>query len=117
MELGIDVVVAGIEVAVVFECEAVAAGFAEDAEGWVNPGPCFEGGVKHLDEDFSDVMADPFVEDVGEEFSVLEWLDGPFGDDCFFGVGCDEFEFLLGGVVCDALDDGDKLDESATDFF
>lgn len=114
---GIDVVVAGIEVAVVFEGESVAASFAEDTEGGVHAGPCFEGGIEHLDEDFSDVFPDPFVEDVGEEFSVLEGADGPLGNDCLFCVGCDEFEFFFGGVVCDAFDDGDELYESAADFF
>jgi len=86
---GVDEVVAGVEVSVVFEGEACAAGLGEDAEGGGVAHFDAELGVEELDEVFADVVADPFVEDGAEESAELEGFDGPWGD---LGVGCEDFE-------------------------
>jgi hypothetical protein len=73
-------VVAGIEIAVVFEGEGAAAGFGEDAHGGRGADPVAERGVEELDVDTSDVVPDPFVEDGGEERAVVLRFDASTGE-------------------------------------
>ncbi len=84
---GVDVVVAGIEIAVVFDGECGAAFFGEDAEGGTEAEPVSEGDVEELDEGFADVVADPVVEDDGEESAVVLREDAGGGDGGIVGNG------------------------------
>ena len=78
-ECWLDEVVAGVQVAVVFQGEGVAAGGLEDAQAGLAHPVC-QCGVKGLHEDLAHVAPHPLVEDGDEEMPVLLWANGALGD-------------------------------------
>lgn len=76
----VDVVIAGVKIAVVFEHEGVATGFSEDAERAGVACPAAESDIEVLDKNGADIVADPLVEDGDEEIAEAAWVDRPGGD-------------------------------------
>jgi len=72
--------VAGIEVAVVFENESGAAAFGKDAEGAGVAGETAESDIEVLNEGCADVVADPFIEDGDEEIAEAAGVYAPCGN-------------------------------------
>ena len=60
-------------------CEGIAASFIEHAETGVIAQPRFQCDIENLDEDFSDVVYDPLIEDCAKKFAVLPCCDGARG--------------------------------------
>jgi hypothetical protein len=117
-EVGVDVVVAGVEVAVVFEGDGVATVFGEDAEAAALADPVAEGDVEELDVGAADIVADPVVVDADEEVAVVVGADAPGGDGGGGGAGDAEVEAEAAGLgVGGALDEGDELEEAGADGF
>ncbi len=69
--LGLDEVIAGVQIAVVFERQRIATRLSEDAERAADADPRPKRGVEHLDEDLGDVLPDPLVEDGDQEAAPL----------------------------------------------
>ncbi len=69
--------VAGKNVAVVFEGESTSAFFAKNAERRGNARPCTERDIEELDKSLSDIATDPNVVDFAEKIAVVARFDGP----------------------------------------
>lgn len=65
--LGLDEVVAGVDVAAVLHRQRVTAGLGVDALTTTRAHPRREGRVEGPDEHLTNVVANPFVKDLGEE--------------------------------------------------
>lgn len=74
-----DEVVAGVQVAVVFQGQGVAAGGLEDAQAGLAHPVC-QGCVEGLHEDLANIPAHPLIEDGDQEAPVLLWLHCALGD-------------------------------------
>src|SRR3954467_4026117 len=75
---GLDVVVAGIHIAIVFNRWSIAACRRMDAE-FVASEIGLERHVEELDVDPAHVLANPFLEDINQKTPVLFGLDGALG--------------------------------------
>ena len=116
---GLDEVVAGVEVAVVLQRRAVAAGGGVDAQE-VTAEMGLEGDVEELHVDPPHVAPDPLLEDVDQELPVLRAAHGTSGDEAAglrvqgaLPAAGPVAPSLVGGVeglLGGALDDGDELD-------
>ena len=118
----IHVVVAGVEVAVVFEREGAAARFAEDADSTARVDPVAERDVEYLHKRTTDVSGDPFVKNRAQKIAVVAGFHAPFGGGQAFrrlplGIRRRrEVEAIaLGGGVGQAFDKRDELDVTRTD--
>ena len=78
--VGFDVVVAGVQVAVVLQGESGAAGRGVDAQR-VLPEVALQGHVEQLHEHRSDVPTQPLLVDVDEELPVVRPADRALGDE------------------------------------
>lgn len=121
---GVDVVVAGVKVAIVFHCEGAAAGLGEITKAAGDAEPFAEGDVKELDVGFADVAFDPGVEYFAEEVAVGLGRDGVSGHTGGFAVRGRGFEVGRGGEIESefggggidfAFDDGDELNVLGAD--
>ena len=68
----INVVVAGIEIALVLDGQRGAAGFREDAKAGLHPEPGSQRDVEDLDESNPDVIAHPFIEDGAKKLAICK---------------------------------------------
>ena len=79
-EVGEDVVVAAVEVAVVLQGGGMAAGLGHGTDTGSLVHPAGKGGVEELDEDFADIVAHPLVEEGADEMGVLAGKYGVGGE-------------------------------------
>ena len=81
--VGFDKVVAGVEVAVVLDGQARAAGLVEDAHARrIHAQPVAQRRLEGLHVDLADIVAHPFVEDDAEEAAKLLGQHRTVGDGC-----------------------------------
>ena len=80
--LGIDIMIAGIHVAVVLEHQRLSAGFSKDAETRRHAQPEFERHIEELNKTFPDIVSHPLVKNCAEETSENIRLNRPIGDLC-----------------------------------
>jgi hypothetical protein len=69
-------VIARIQVAIMFQGNAISASRAKDAQGRLSQEPRGKHAIYHLYENAAHIVSHPFVEDSNEELSVLKWFDG-----------------------------------------
>ncbi len=69
--LGLDEVIAGVEITVVLQRERVPAGLGEDAHRRRPADPGSQGRVKHLNEDAAHVPSHPFIENLDQKSPEL----------------------------------------------
>ena len=69
--VGLDEVVARVDVTIVFECHRVPTGFGKHAHPRGDPVPGRQGCIELLDVDVADIANDPFIEDGDEELPPL----------------------------------------------
>lgn len=103
---GFDIVVAGIEVAAVFQSQSQSAGWLEDTQTRFVAGPGGEGFVEDLDVNAPDIVPYPFTKDRDKEFAILASTDRRWND---------LLTFLVTGLVV-PQDDGDELDVDGAGF-
>ena len=100
----LDEVIAGIQVAVMFQSQAIAAGFVKDAHpGGGQPQPTAGGSFEGLDKDLPNVMPHPLVKRLDQETAKLLGLHGA-GRNLVSGLNQVEAARVR------AFDDRDKLD-------
>ena len=108
-ELGKNVVVAGIDIAVVLNGRGVATGGSHRAKTALHSHPSGERGIEHLYENVAHVFRYPFVKNATEKFSPRFGRDAEGGDfgggQCFNRVGQ---EAAIGMAIM-AFDDGGEL--------
>ena len=111
-ETRLDEMITGVEVTVVLQRRAVAAGRGVDTQQ-VAAKERLEGDVKELDENRTDVMTHPFFEDIHEEAAVLLAANRTLRHQAS-GLGVEEA--LLTGPLAPALvGDCERLCGSALD--
>ena len=120
--LRIDVVIAGVDIPVVFHRHGGAAGGAEDAEAASHSHRVTQCDIKDLDEYLADILPYPFVENGGQEFSIGFWFEAPVRDGqadfplLIDSRGCGQieaefFRFIIG----QSFHQWNELDEAGTD--
>ena len=114
--LGIDEVVARVDIAIEFHHPRVAALFGQRAESWCLSHPVGEGGVEDLDEVFAHILSHPLIENSTEEVTPLLGRDGEVGQSCGIALHAGgEGETV--GALHGALHNGGELDVVAIDAF
>lgn len=114
--LGIDEVVARVDVSVELHHPRVAALFGQRAEARCLSHPVGQGGVEDLDEVFAHIVPHPLIEDGAEEATPLLGRDGEVGQSCRIALHAGgEGEPV--GALHGALHNGGELDVVATDAF
>lgn len=114
--LGIDEVVARVDIAIELHHPRVAALFGQRAESRCLSHPVGEGGVEDLDEVFAHIVPHPLIENGAEEVTPLLGRDGEVGQSCGIALHAGgEGEAV--GALHGALHNGGELDVVAIDAF
>lgn len=78
--LWIDVMIATIQAAIMFQRQRVAAGFRKDAKRGRLPHPHPDLRIKELNKDAAQIIAKPLIKHLTKELAVDAWGHAPFAD-------------------------------------
>ena len=101
----LDIMVAGIDIAIVFHRHRQAAGFVKDAQSRRRTRPGSQRDIKNLHKDPADIMPHPFFINLNQKLPIAGRADRTVSD----GIA-----FLIAAVIV-AFDDGDELHELRPD--
>ena len=88
--LGVDEVVAGVEIPVVLDDGVPAAGAVVGAGTGRHAAPVRQGGIEQAYESPSHIIPHPVIEDVAHELAEAQGGNRPGGEACTFGRGGDD---------------------------
>lgn len=102
----LDIMVAGINIAIVFHRHRQTTGFVKDAQPRRRAGPGCQRNIKNLHKNPPDIMPHPLFIHLNQKLAIAGGADGAVGY---------RIAFLIAAVIV-AFDDGDKLHEPRLDF-